>query len=64
MLNHIGSGTTLCSGGTRMLDEVSAIKYFHFIELHINNCLMANRKYLTAASESMVNGTDASGFSF
>lgn len=47
-----------------MLDEVSAIKYFHFIELHINNCLMANRKYLTAAYESMVNGTDVSGFSF
>lgn len=57
-----------CSGFvfwcTRMFSEVSAIKYFHFIELRINNCLMANKKYLTAAYDSMVNGTDASGFSF
>lgn len=47
-------GTVLCSVGARMLADVFAIKYFHLSELHVNKCLIANKKYLTAFYDSII----------
>lgn len=57
-------GTVLCSASTRMLTDVFATKYFHLGELHINKCLIANKKYLTAVYNAILNKTDANGFAF
>lgn len=50
--------TALSSTGERMLFSMFVIKYSHLIELRVNKCLIATKKYLTA----FVSKTDASDF--